>query len=162
VDVLLQQKTDMLEDAIDAATRSSVANTATISNLSSDLTDVQEDEPATKQDRVTQVCSPGYSIRAIADDGSVVCEADDSTALLTSYTTNRRASQYYSNNYYAYYAVAYCASGYTMSGGGFYKSSSGLRLRYSRPNGNTGWAVYTEYTPYSGSLYAYARCIRFI
>lgn len=158
-DVLLQQKADMLQAAIDAATSSGVANAAAIVELQNDLTAAQ-DELATKQHRVTQVCSPGYSIRAIAEDGTVTCEADDSTATLIGYTqyAYRQRSSTYT------YVVAYCPSGYVMSGGGFYKSSTSMNVRYNKPRGTysytyAGWEVYA-YTPVSGYVYAYARCLK--
>jgi hypothetical protein len=145
----------MLQAAIDAATSSGVANAAAIADLRNDLTAAQ-DELATKQHRVAQVCSPGYSIRAIAEDGSVSCEADDSTATLIGYT---QYSFRYRSSTYTYVSV-YCASGYVMSGGGFYKSSTSMNVRYSKPTYSAqGWEV-SAYTPYSGRVYVYARCLR--
>lgn len=154
VDALLHQKVGMIQDVIHAT------NSMSMFDLERHLVAAQ-DELASKQHRVLHACSPGYSIRDIAEDGAVRCEADDSTAVLTSYTATRRAIQYSLYNAYAYYAVAYCASGYTISGGGFYKSSNGLKLRYSQPTrSNSGWELHTEYTPYAGSVHVYVRCIR--
>jgi TolA-binding protein len=160
-DALLHQKVGMIQDAIHATTRrATAANSVHIFHYERHLTAAQ-DEMASKQHRVLHVCYPGYSIRAIAEDGNVVCEADDSTFGLTSYTANKRATQYSLYYSHAYYAVAYCASGYTMSGGGFYTSSNGLRLRYSRPTGsNSGWELFTEYTPHAGNVHVYVRCIQ--
>jgi hypothetical protein len=90
-----------------------------------------QDNLASKQHCVLHVCYRGYSICAIAEDGKVVCEADDSTFGLMSYTANKHATQYSLYYLHTYFAAAYCASGYTMSGGGFYASSNGLRLPYS-------------------------------
>lgn len=154
-DSLLQQKADMLESAIEAAISTGTANSASISDLENALTAAQ-DELATKQHRVTQVCSPGYSIRAIAEDGAVTCEADDSAAALTSYTSAR----YDTRTQSSIYVVTYCASGYTMSGGGHYKSSSAMNLYYSRPRGN-GWEVFS-FSPNTGRVHAYARCMKTI
>lgn len=161
-DLLLQEKVGMLQSTIDAAAGVTEANSVSISDLENAL-DAAQDELATKQHRVSGVCSPGYSIRDIAENGSVSCEADDATARLTTMTSSRSATRYrYSNsNYYYYHASVYCSSGYAMTGGGYYKSANGIKVRYSYPSGNSAWYFSTEYAPYtSSSVYVYVRCIK--
>lgn len=164
----LQHKVTLLESAIAAVAGVATTNADSISDLKTTLSDTKA-ELALKQNRVGSVCPRGSSIRAINADGTVACETGDATAGLPSYTGSlylTRWCYYFSGGYYYEYhsGAAYCASGYTATGGGFFVSNSAFQIQYNIPYGETGWYVQTHsyYGYNSGYVHAYARCTKTI
>ncbi|MEI8608245.1 hypothetical protein P4S70_03885 [Enterovibrio sp. Hal110] len=108
-----------------------------------------------KQNVIDGLCPDGTAIKAVNDDGSVVC-SDASGGL--SDLDRVIAYNYNYNNYYYGYAQATCPSGFTLTGGGFYKGYYDT-LYGSYPSGNT-WYVSASYSYYYSSVTAYAICVR--
>ena len=98
----------------------------------------------------------------INEDGSVVCEVDDSGASGISTTFVTQSGIVPPNKYLG--VSAYCPPGYSISGGGFYKFS-GMDIRSNRPqyiyrSGYSWTVVAFNNAAYEQNIYCYAQCIK--
>jgi peptidoglycan hydrolase CwlO-like protein len=126
-----------------------------ITSINNQISSLQT-ELASKQNRITGYCGSGYSIRQIYDNGSVSCEYDNVGSM--SYSIRSDSTTVPAGDYGSVFAS--CPSGYTVSGGGFYKGSSVIDVYNSRSSSN-GWYVAAHNSgSYSHTLTAYANCVR--
>lgn len=123
---------------------------AQLATLNTSLVSVQS-QLAQKQNRVNGVCNPGYSIRIINSNGTVVCEQDNVSAGVGTLTqgaaSNSGEIPGAGLTVGSLSLTATCPSNYTVTGGGFniYNISGGdprlVQITRSGPSGN-GWNVY--------------------
>lgn len=143
-------------------------------------------ELARKQDTLDGSCPSGYALRAIAADGAISCEKDDTVAGLkrvgvSKYVyipgkvrhtnTYRCGTTYYGAPRYCtsyYYTTttktvsATCPAGTVMSGGGFDRMTSAVEILSSTGAGET-WTVSARNNSTSGHyVWAQAECIAVI
>jgi hypothetical protein len=111
---------------------------AQLSLMESDLESVKT-VLSGKQDRVTGSCPEGWSIRTVNEDGSVVCEWDDSGTNQSGSLLRRAVSTTVSPNTTGL-VTASCPSGYQAIGGG-YSTTSAIDVFSSEPLSTRSWSV---------------------
>ena len=160
----LQHKVTVLESALTAVAGVAATNADFISNLKTALSETKA-ELELKQDLVDSVCPLGTSIHTINAAGSVACAPGRSPDGLTSYTRTLYLTRcyYFPGGYYEYHSrAAFCASGYTATGGGVFLSNAAFQIQYSIPYGETGWYIRTHsyHGHNKGYVKAYVRCTK--
>ena len=156
--VTLEQSLQLLEGDLQAQIDN---NNTLITALEQEVSDINF-LLAEKQNIVDGNCPPGQSIRQINEDGSVVCEVNDSGASGISITFVSQIGPVPPNGYGD--VSVYCPSGFSISGGGFYKYS-GMDIRSNRPqysySSGYNWTVVAfNNAAYTQYVYCYAQCIK--
>lgn len=134
-----------------------VSNTAKVTRLNADLVDGLDS--GAFQRRVAGTCAPGYSVRAINPNGTVVCDDQQASVVeVTNAFTGTRGS-------------AVCPDGYVAVGGGFTQNTAANQqlgipiLSDSFSDQDTGDESYvvelrnTSGTEFAGQWTVSARCV---
>ncbi len=107
--------------------------------LQSDLDSIQATLDG-KQDRVSESCPDGWSIRAIDTDGDVICERDDVGSASGSMSAMRRSVATTVSPHTTGLVTASCPSGFQAIGGG-YSAASAIAVFSSEPLSTRSWNV---------------------
>ena len=119
------------------------SNADAIDDLEAELAQVNADiaaltiEVNKKQDRITGSCPSGTSIRQVNNNGTVNCEMDHDSQIITSYKTRSNVSIAPNNKTSLNSPV--CTSGYRATGGGFAQSSFDIQVTDSYPRNHVQW-----------------------
>ncbi len=150
-DQALQHLIDVLTERVLILEGMMVTANANIASLSLEISALKsrissaESAIASKQERITDYCGEGSSIRKVNSNGTVVCESDTvATGGFTTFTTEK----YYieedptdsdSNGWFE--IRTYCPSMSKRTGGGFYLNVSSMYIYGSHPSYTNSWRV---------------------
>lgn len=134
-----------------------------IANLQSRMA-AAESQLAAKQNRISQACSPGYSIREIFADGSVSCEQDNvasGVGTLVVHNEYTAVSDGASTGFISFNVRATCPSSYQLTGGGYAVSNDLTFVFNNWGEGGQTWLVTARGTwPVTTTVYSDAYCAR--